>query len=126
MAWLDDRIWAHPKIARLSDPAFRAWVSSVCYSSGFGTRGRLEREHQKLIGATTRSREELLSCGLWIDAGSEAIEIRDWQEHNDRMDERRARDRERKRLARLSNGTSAEMSADCPRTIRPLGVTSEE
>lgn len=120
MAWLDDRMWAHPKIARLSDPAFRAWVSSICYSSGFGTRGRLERAHQRLIGASTRARNELVNCGLWIEADSGAIQIRDWQEHNDRLDERRAKDRERKRLARLSNGTSAEMSEDSPRKIQVL------
>lgn len=100
MAWLDDRAWAHPKLTMLSDGAFRAWVSGVCYSSGFGVGGRLELEHQRLIGASSRVRGELVNAGLWDDMGEGAVLIHDWSEHNDKRDARRAAARDRKRKQR--------------------------
>ena len=39
MAWVDDRIWCHQKLADLSDRAFRVWVNGIAYSSGFQTKG---------------------------------------------------------------------------------------
>ena len=37
MAWLDERIWCHPKITDLSDRAFRVYVNSIAYASGMNT-----------------------------------------------------------------------------------------
>jgi hypothetical protein len=109
VAWLDDRVWCHPKLADLTDRSFRVWVNGMAYSSGFGTRGLLTPGQQRTIGADTRVRRELVAAGLW-DETTEGVLIHDWDDHNGKRDARRAADRERKRAAR-SNGTSAGTSA---------------
>ena len=100
MAWVDDRIWCHQKLADLSDRAYRVLMNGIAYSSGFQTKGCLTVGHQRLIGATPKMRGELLTAGLWDENGDAGISIHDWDAHNGKRDERRTRDRERKRLER--------------------------
>lgn len=100
MAWVDDRVWCHDKIVDLSDKAFRVWVHGIAYSSGMGTKGHLSTAHQRLIGTTPKIRAELMAADLWDANGSDGVVIHDWDEHNGKRDERRAKDRERKRLMR--------------------------
>lgn len=100
MAWLDDRAWCHPKVADLSDLGFRAWVSGILYSCGFGTNGVLTAGVQRQIGAARKVREELVSAGLWEPLDDDAIAIHDWAEHNGKRDAKRSRDRERQALYR--------------------------
>ena len=119
MAWIDDRIWCHPKFVALSPRAFRAWVQGVAYSSGFGTRGRLSAVQLKLVGATEPVRRELIDAGLWENT-ADGVVIHDWDEHNGKRDERRAKDRERKRAARASAGTSADKRAEKRASRRTL------
>jgi len=117
MAWLDERLWCHPKIVDLSDAAFRAYVCGLSYSSGFGTSGGLSAGQQRTIGADTPTRDELVAAGLWHTAEHDAVTIHHWDEHNAKRDARRRADRERKRLSRQktaggqSTGTSAGQSA---------------
>lgn len=99
MAWIDDRIWCHPKIVILSDKAFRVYVNSLTYSSGLELRGHLINEQQQQIGVTPKVRQELLAAGLW-DPNGNGIVIHDWDEHNSKRDDRKERERERKRRAR--------------------------
>lgn len=103
MAWLDERIWCHPKFTELSDRAFRVHVSALAYSSGFNCRGALTAGQQKVIGSTPKLRRELIAARLWEDKGGGSIEIHDWKEHNERRDNRREADRERKRQERLAD-----------------------
>ena len=115
MAWIDDRIWCHPKFTDLSSDAFSTYVRGIAYSAGMSTRGHLTREQQRLVGGTIKVRNELVRAELW-DENSNGIVIHDWDEHNGKRDERRAADRERKRLARAkerktSKGASAGQSA---------------
>lgn len=101
MAWLDDRIWCHPKIADLTDSAYRAYVNSIAYSSGMSTRGHLTVGQQRTIGATPKIRRELVGAGLWdLNGDGQAVDIHDWDDHNAKQDARRKRERERKRQAR--------------------------
>lgn len=93
MAWIDNRAWSHPKVVGLSDQAFRVWVNGICYSSGFGTQGRLGAAHQKLVGSTPKIRRELENAGLWLDEGPDVL-IHDWDEHNGERD-RKAENRKR-------------------------------
>lgn len=131
MAWIDDRIWAHPKLVDLSDGAFRAWVNGIAYSSGFGTKGALTNGQIRAIGARKKDQKELLETGLW-DAAADGVQIHDWDDHNARRDARKETDRERKRAERerqaqsqkpelstetstgRSAGRSAGQSADSP------------
>ena len=101
MAWIDDRIWCHPKFSDLSSHAFAAWCKGVAYSSGMSTAGHLTAGQQKLIGADSRARRELVAAGLWdVNGDGESVVIHDWNDHNGKRDARRAADRERKRRQR--------------------------
>jgi hypothetical protein len=101
MAWIDDRIWCHPKFNKLTAQAFATYVRAVAYSSGMSTGGQLDQATQKLVGGTRRVRAELVGAGLWdVNGDGETVHIHDWDEHNAKRDERRRKDRERKREAR--------------------------
>lgn len=101
MAWIDDRIWCHPKFNRLTASAFATYVRAVAYSSGMDTRGQLDPATQKLVGGTTRVRQELVNAGLWdVNGDGRTVVIHDWDEHNAKRDERRRKDRQRKREMR--------------------------
>ncbi len=114
MAWLDDRVWSHPKFADLSAAAFRSYVYGVCYSSGFGTRGKLTSGMLKTLCVTRAQRRALTDAGLWHETG-DGIAIHDWENHNGKRDDRRARDRERKRKERATErGQSADNTAERP------------
>lgn len=105
MAWLDDRLWCHPKIVGLTDRAHRVYVDGITYSSGMSTKGRLTAAQQKLIGCAAKQRHELVAAGLWdLNGDGTTVLIHDWDEHNGKRDERRAKDRQRKRDARQSAG----------------------
>lgn len=110
MAWVDDRIWCHPKFTDISDRAFRTHINGIAYSTGFGTRGTLTAGQQRKVGSDARIRRELVAAELWDALEDGAVGIHNWDEHNGKRDARRAADRERKRAAR-SNGASAGQSA---------------
>lgn len=99
MAWIDDRVWCHPKLTDISKPAFAGWVKAVCYSTGFQTRGALTNGQLAIIGVTRKERAELVAAGLWADT-KDGIEVHDWDDHNSRRDDRRAAERERKQRQR--------------------------
>lgn len=101
MAWIDDRLWCHPKIVGLTDRAYRAYVSGLAYSSGMATGGKLDPATQKLLGANARTRDELVHASLWeINGDGVTVLIHDWNEHNGKRDERREKERARKKEAR--------------------------
>ena len=134
MAWLDDRVWCHPKLVGLSDAAFRAYVNSITYAAGMGTRGHLSCAQIKLISAKKNSKNELLSAGLW-DEVDDGIAIHDWDTHNGKRDERRAKDRARKRIARAKDSPQdipQELPQDSPqaapqerRALKEVKVVTE-
>ena len=130
MAWIDDRIWCHPKLRAISDKAHRVYVNAIAYSAGMGSKGVLSTPQQKLLGARDRERVELIAAGLWDALDDGAILIHDWDEHNSKRDERRAKDSERKRVQRMSagqsNGTSAGQSAGRPHVEGSEGSDGSE
>jgi hypothetical protein len=105
MAWIDDRIWCHPKFTSLPAEAAWVYVKGVAYSSGMSTKGLLDPGAQRMLGATRPIRDRLVAAELW-DApngtwkNEATIQIHDWDEHNAKRDERRRKDRERKRAER--------------------------
>jgi len=115
VAWIDDRIWCHPKFTDLSDRAAWTWVKGVAYSTGFSTHGRLTPGQQKKVDSDARIRRELVAAGLWDEIEDGAVLIHDWDEHNSKRDARREADRKRKRDSRAkdrvtSNGASTGQS----------------
>lgn len=119
MAWLDDRIWAHPKIRDVPRATRWEYAASVAYASGFHTEGMLTAGQLKAIECTPKDRELLIKVGLWEDASADgndgAIRIHDWKDHNGKRDQKRRADRLRKRAARAKDAEmSAGQGADSP------------
>lgn len=101
MAWLDDRVWCHPKFVDLSWRAQAVCLKAIAYSSGMSTAGHLTTGQQTLLGGDAKVRRELVAAGLWDENGDgTSIDIHDWDTHNGKRDARRAADRERKRRQR--------------------------
>ncbi len=103
MAWIDDRIWCHPKFVDLSDRAHRVYVDGLAYSAGFSCRGHLSPGQQRKIGSDAKARRELIEARLWDENGDGAsVYIHDWDDHNGKRDARREADRVRKANMRAS------------------------
>lgn len=140
MAWLDNRLWAHPKVRNVPRAARWEYVAAVTYASGFGTGGLLTAGQLKAIECTQTDRRLLINAGLWEDAGDGSIRIHDWDEHNSKSDEKRLQDRERKRKQRqreadMSRGQERDIQRDVTRDVprargggrpRDDGMTNEE
>ena len=103
MAWIDDRIWCHPKFNALTPRAFATYIRAVAYSSGMGTAGHLDPSTQQLVGGSAIVRAELIAAGLWdVNGDGRSVIIHDWDEHNGARDARKVRERERLRAYRAS------------------------
>jgi hypothetical protein len=85
VSWLrlDDRFAHHPKVATLSDKAFRAHVQTMLYVAEYGTDGVIPPTSFRITGATPKVREALVEAGLW-DENSEKSElfVHDWRVYN--------------------------------------------
>lgn len=130
MAWLDDRIWCHPKFNSLTSKAFRVHINGIAYSSGFSTRGILKPADQRKIGSTSRVKKELVLLQFWDLLDDGIVRIHDWDDHNSKRDEKRLQDRERKRRQRAkeaeeSRGQSRNVTRDNQRDRRRLTEVKE-
>ncbi len=123
MGWIDDRIYCHPKVLRVSKPARWTYVAGIAYSSGWGTRGVLEASALEAIGCDKKTRADLVAAGLWDEIDGVVL-IHDWEDHNGRRDDRRTRERERLRTLRerqrnavqTQDSTQYERATDAPAT----------
>lgn len=92
---LHDHFPDHPKVAGLSDAAFRAQVTAICYAHRFGTDGfvpqAMVRVHPR------RAVDELVRFGLWEVADGGYV-VHDYLEWNEARSEIEAK-RESKRIA---------------------------
>lgn len=80
MAWFkfDDGAVDHPKLAKISDRAFRWWVRSLSYCSRYLTDGILEKTFYKQVPNAVRT--ELLNARLW-DWIDPYFSIHDYHHH---------------------------------------------
>lgn len=130
MAWLDSRIWCHPKLAKVSKSARWTYVAALAYSDGFGTLGHLERGQLRIIDCDHRDKKALIAAQLWDDDLHGGIHIRGWQDHNADRDKKRelARERQRRRRAKpddVSREQERDKPRDEPRDIeRDISVTN--
>ena len=64
-AWikLHNNVSRHPKVAGLTDRAFRVWIDSLCYCSEFLTDGALPPVF--LTTVVPKVQDELIRAGLW-------------------------------------------------------------
>ena len=105
MTWakLDDGFPEHPRIASLTDKAFRLHVSSICLAARKLSDGHISvidgKVLRALTGAQAKHVTELLDCGVWQENGDGWV-IRDYLDYNppaDYVKERRRKDAERKK-----------------------------
>jgi len=96
------------KVFRLSDAAFRLWISSVDFSRDQKTDGRLLRADLELIPRAPTGKKlegliaELVAIGLWevTDFGWAIHDYHDWQDSADEAERKLERARERMRGVR--------------------------
>lgn len=131
VAWIDPRIWCHPKFADLSDSACWLYVKGVAYCDGFSTKGHLSLGQVRTIGGTPKYRSELVDAGLW-DEQADGFYVHDWEHHNGPRDRRKEEARERMRAHRAANSSankdanSAENRSANRSALKSEEVKSEE
>lgn len=111
-AKFDDKFPDHPKVASLSDSAYRLHTAGIIYCARNLTDGLVEVvEVPRLVRAyRKRALQELVDRGLWIALpGGAHYEIHDYLDHNDSkeiVEKNRARAAERQRKWREANANA--------------------
>ena len=110
MTWikLDNRAVDHPKVAGLTDKAFRWWIRGLCYASAFLTDGILPRVFWGQIPKQVRA--ELTNARLWVFDDPD-LRIHDYLGHQssrEAVDRKKAlaADRVKRYRERSSNGVT--------------------
>jgi len=104
---LDDGFADHPKVARLSNEAFRLHVMALCYCARFLTDGVVP---DVVTHRYRRAIPSLIDAGLWsaIEGGG-GYAIHDWGEWNptaEQVQHRRKAEAERQARMRVSRRDS--------------------
>lgn len=121
---LDHSMPDHPKVAVLSDRAFRLLIESWCWCSRRETDGRIPLPIWTKLGPA-RARAELVAAGL-IDLGPTHADCHDYLQHQRSADEiadlraKRARAGAIGGARRAENLASAKASAEAPATASAL------
>jgi len=131
MPWvkLDENCIDHPKIAGLSDGAFRLWIEGLAYCNRHLTDGQIDIKTQAaLTFSTGRRRDELIAAGLWevpVENPS-IVRVHDFLEYSrsraEVLQERAsAQARRRRRVARTSGDVRPNVARTSPdvRVYRP-------
>jgi hypothetical protein len=81
MTWikLNDNVPRHPKIAGLSDRAFRWWIHALCYASEFLTDGVLPPVF--IATVPRKAWEDLIAAGLWYVDDAGRLLVHDYLKH---------------------------------------------
>jgi hypothetical protein len=134
MTWarLDDSFPEHPKVAALTDSAFRLWTTALCYSARNLTDGLISPVALRYCGSNAnlsrpgRTASTLVTAGLW-EAEGDAYRIHDYLDYNpSKADVERDREAARERMRRRRSGEvrvngSGERSRERSRTpTRPV------
>jgi hypothetical protein len=120
---LDDNAPEHPKVAGLSDRAFRWWVRGLCYASRFLTDGLLPFVFTRAIPQKTIN--ELSVSGLWT-LGELGWHIHDYVEHQSvkadvkgaqQANRERQRRYQERRQQRVTNGVTNALDNALPNAL---------
>lgn len=110
MRWtvnIDEHFPIHRKVARLTDQAFRLYVSAICWASRNQTDGALSPVDLPHVAPGMRRREravtELVDAGLLIETGSLGWVIHDYLEWQPSRTVRRAMDEQKSASGQLGN-----------------------
>lgn len=105
MTWvkLDDGFPDHPKVVALSDRAFRAHVTALCYCARYLTDGDVPTGVAKRI-ATAKVKAELTAAGLWTETPGGLYRLHDYLDWNpSRADVEGTKENDRRRKAMAAN-----------------------
>jgi hypothetical protein len=117
MSWarFDDNFPRHPKTIGLSDRAFRAFVTGVCYSAGLLTDGHLSSAVIASF-ASKKVRAELVAAGFWDErADGNGVNVHDFTDYNRsrvEVEEQRRKTAERVKNWRERNADSNDVTDD--------------
>lgn len=104
MTWLrlEDDLPNHPRIVGLSDAAFRAYITGLCYSGRHLTDGDIPTGALRTIG-TRKAAQELETCGLWqrTDHGWTIRDYLEYQTSRAEVEAEKARKRDAGRIGGL-------------------------
>ena len=91
-ASIDDNMAENPKVARLSNAAFRVYVTSICYCNRNLTDGLVLRSEAGKVGATAALVKELVASSLWDDdpEGWRVHDFLDWNKSRAEVEKIRA------------------------------------
>lgn len=85
MPWvrLDEHAMDHPKVASLSDGAFRLWVAGLSYCQKFLTNGFISTVALKALRPfSPKRRQDIVSARLW-DEAENGVQVHDYLDWND-------------------------------------------
>lgn len=123
MSWLrlDDEFALHPKVAGLTDRAFRAHIKGMLYCARFETDGRIPRNAIRELAIRPTSAKELSEAGLWKDRNGSYL-INDYLIYNPshkELEAKRAEWKERQAKSRASRRDTSSDSHESHGVVTP-------
>lgn len=121
MAWInvDDQAIDHPKLAGLTDKAFRLWFAGLSYAQRFLTDGLLPAGVvPTLRGCSAKTIAELVAGVLWEPCvgGYQIHDFLDWNESRAEVSKRRQRKADRMASWRRAKDAPRDTPQDTPRS----------
>ena len=130
MSWVkvDDKAWAHPKLASLSAAAVRLWLFTLCWCNQQETDGQVPRRILSVLGGSKKAAAELVASGLWerTDNGWLVHDFLKYQPSRAQRDSQREALRERvsRHRKREGNGVTSPLLTDRKRESNTAPVPS--
>ena len=108
MTWvkIDDNFAEHPKILKLSDGAFRLYVTALCYANRYETDGKIDTKVARKL-CHSRTIPQLIMSGLWHDHGDHYVinSYSDYQPTREKLENER--EKTRLRVGRIRGAKSS-------------------
>lgn len=124
MTWVrfEDNFFNNPKVAPLSNAAFRLYIQSIAYSNQFLTDGKLAENNLRSFSVNCRARKkhvnELLSAGLWQKEG-DVWSINDYLEYQPSANEVREISEKRAKAGRAGGKANRKQDALTKKKPKP-------
>jgi hypothetical protein len=109
---LEDNVYDHPKLIRVSKGTRWVWVAALAYSNRHLTDGFVPKKALKLVEGSPADARHLVHNGLWeiVDGGWLIHDYAKYQKSRTQVENERASARDRMGRIRSNNGrTSSEV-----------------
>jgi hypothetical protein len=124
MTWvkIDESMTEHPKVAQVSDRAFRLHVSALCYANRVLTDGHVpDRVATQLVPNGKRAANELVDAGIW-ERHNGGFEIHDYLEYQPSKAEVEDLSRKRAEAGRAGGKKKANREASAKASAKASAV----